>query len=170
MPFNYLACSIKGTAFPEYSSLLLITRKMNRLPGGSLPFLPTSNGSYCGQPCEWQWAARRKENIFCLLEWESSLCPGISGTEPLAGRGIELSIHPQPRLHMKQGNPLLSLPITPPSGFHVGHKYSGKIVKYTFEWEIPRHQPFNKSLVCPPFPKSTLAYSPFPPLFQGQFC
>lgn len=38
MPFNYLACSIKGTAFSEYSSLLLITREMNSLPGGvSLP-------------------------------------------------------------------------------------------------------------------------------------
>lgn len=38
MPFNYLACSIKGTAFSEYSSLLLITREMNSSPGGvSLP-------------------------------------------------------------------------------------------------------------------------------------
>lgn len=35
MPFNYLACSIKGTAFPEYSSLLLITREMNSLSGGA---------------------------------------------------------------------------------------------------------------------------------------
>jgi hypothetical protein len=38
VPFNYLACSIKGTAFSEYSSLLLITREMNSLLGGfSLP-------------------------------------------------------------------------------------------------------------------------------------
>lgn len=35
MPFNYLACSIKGTAFSEYSSLLLITREMNSLSGGA---------------------------------------------------------------------------------------------------------------------------------------
>lgn len=35
MPFNYLACSIKGTAFSEQSSLLLITREMNSLSGGA---------------------------------------------------------------------------------------------------------------------------------------
>lgn len=52
MPFNYLACSIKGTAFSEYSSLLLITREMNSMPGGaSIPnATPLPKHTLCRQP------------------------------------------------------------------------------------------------------------------------